>query len=127
LPLAWADQSRISWVLSNLVDNALRYTPAGGSITLSAQAKGNRLYVSVADTGVGIPPSEHESIFRKFVQLPAPEGTSAGGAGLGLSIAREVVEAHGGRVWVESNVGAGSTFIFTLRLAPTGGDEHAPA
>lgn len=127
LPLAWADQARISWVLSNLVDNALRYTPTGGSITLSAQAKGNRLYVSVADTGVGIPPSEHESIFRKFVQLPAPEGTSTGGAGLGLSIAREVVEAHGGRIWVESNVGAGSTFIFTLRLAPMDGDEHAKA
>lgn len=126
LPAAWADAGKITWVISNLIGNAIRYTPAGGRITVGAEQKGNRLHVSVADTGVGIPESEFENIFRKFVQLPGPEGTSPGGAGLGLSIAREIVQAHGGRIWVESRVGAGSKFTFTLSQAHGRGDDSGP-
>lgn len=126
LPAAWADAGKITWVISNLVGNAIRYTPAGGRITVTAEQKGNRLHVSVADTGVGIPESEFENIFRKFVQLPGPEGTSPGGAGLGLSIAREIVQAHGGRIWVESRVGVGSKFTFTLSQAHGRGGDSGP-
>ncbi|MGE5561025.1 MAG: ATP-binding protein [Chloroflexota bacterium] len=121
LPPAWADASKITWVISNLVGNAIRYTSAGGKITVAATQLGNRLHVSVTDTGVGIPESEFENIFRKFVQLQGPEGTTSGGVGLGLSIAREIVQAHGGRIWVESRVGEGSKFTFTLSQARTGG------
>lgn len=126
LPAAWADPAKITWVISNLIGNALRYTPTGGRITVTAEQKGNRLHVSVTDTGVGIPESEFENIFRKFVQLPGPEGTSPGGAGLGLSIAREIVQAHGGRIWVESRVGAGSKFTFTLSQARGRGSGSGP-
>lgn len=127
LPPAWADAAKITWVISNLVGNAIRYTPSGGKITVAGEQKANRLHVSVADTGAGIPEAEFDNIFRKFVQLPGPEGTTSGGAGLGLSISREIVQAHGGRIWVESRVGVGSKFTFTLSQAHTGGSEGGPA
>lgn len=115
VPRVMADPAKIGWVISNLVGNALRYTDAGGTVTVSAQEKGTRVAISVEDTGVGISKEAQDRIFDKFVQ--AGEGTRRGGAGLGLAICREIVRAHGENIWVESEPGEGSTFTFTLSRA----------
>lgn len=114
LPRVYADHKRILQVISNLVGNAIKFTPAGGRITLGAQSQGDRLTFWVADTGRGIPRDELPHLFNRFWR-----GAHAGsGAGLGLSIARSVVEAHGGRIWAESEPGHGATFHFALPLTP---------
>lgn len=112
-PLVEADGDKITWVLTNLISNALRYTPPGGSITLTAERRGEVAVLQVADTGMGIPPEAQKQLFEKFFQVP---GRPGGGAGLGLSISKEIVRAHGGHIWVESQVGQGSRFLFTLPL-----------
>jgi len=109
--LVHADSERIGLVLSNLVGNAIRYTPRGGRITLRAHGDGVEERFEVSDTGEGIPPEYHERIFEKFYRVP---GTKRGGVGLGLYIAREIVQAHGGEMGLSSSPGAGSTFWFTL-------------
>lgn len=114
LPEVRADPTKITWVLNNLVSNALRYTEAGGHIRLSAQASGPAVELSVADDGAGIPYALQPKIFDKFVQV---DDERSSGTGLGLSICKEIVEAHGGRIWVDSTPGDGSTFTFTLRAA----------
>ncbi|MGE5654149.1 MAG: ATP-binding protein [Bacillota bacterium] len=122
--LVRADANKVTWVLTNLIVNALRYTAAGGVVELSAAVRDRRAYVSVRDTGIGIPKAYQEKIFEKFVQVKGDNITS-GGAGLGLAIAKEIIRAHGGRIWVESELGQGSTFTFTLPLAdsvPNGGE-----
>ena len=106
------DPIKLSWVLSNLVANALRYTPDGGSIEVCAKRAGPRLRLSVSDTGPGIPSEIREVMFERFAQW-APNGFESGSAGLGLAIAKEIVEAHGGRIFVESSE-AGSTFTVDL-------------
>ena len=111
LPLVRADKSQIGRVLVNLVTNAIRHTEPGGTIKLRASDGGNQVTLSVEDTGSGIPKEYQENIFRRFVQVP---GATGGGAGLGLSISRTIVQAHGGNLWVESELGKGSTFSFTL-------------
>lgn len=116
LPKVYIDADKILLVLTNLIANALRYTPAGGSIKISAEHSGNRVYVSVRDTGKGIPKKFHETIFQKFTQVK-DDGVNVGGAGLGLAISKEIIKAHGGRIWVESEEGKGSTFTFTLPVA----------
>jgi two-component system sensor histidine kinase ChiS len=100
-------------VLTNLVVNAIRYTKQG-EIKISAQPRGNSVAVSVSDTGSGIPTEYLPHIFDKFVQVP---GAATGGAGLGLAIARLIIEAHGGQISVQSEPSRGSTFTFTLPLA----------
>ena len=112
LPLIRSDINKIIWVLTNLVGNALRYTPEGGSITVKVIRKGTMLYFSVKDTGSGIAPENHEKIFKKFIQLE--DDDSPGGAGLGLTICKEIVEAHGGKIWVKSGKEKGTTFTFTI-------------
>lgn len=112
--LVLADGGKIAWVLSNLMGNALRYTPPGGNIDVSAQLRGSKVYISVADNGQGIPKRYHTKIFDKFVQVK--ENQHGGGAGLGLAIAKEIVEAHNGRIWLDSELGKGSTFTFTLPI-----------
>lgn len=108
------DQEQLGWVVTNLVGNALRHTPEGGRVRISVFAEDDQLHVTVTDTGSGIPKESLEIIFDKFVQV---KGTMApGGAGLGLSIAKTVIEAHGGRIWAESELGQGSTFHFMLPL-----------
>jgi signal transduction histidine kinase len=97
-----------------LLSNALRYTDAGGKVQLTAKEEKDGLFVTVADTGHGIPQENLETVFDKFVQVKSSTETTPGSVGLGLAIAREVVEAHGGRIWVESQIGVGSTFFFTL-------------
>jgi two-component system, NtrC family, sensor histidine kinase KinB len=113
LPPVMADRSQVERVLSNLVVNAMRYTKHG-EIKIIVQPRGNSVAVSVSDTGSGIPQEYLPHIFDKFVQVP---GAATGGAGLGLAIAKLIVEAHGGQISVQSERGKGSTFTFTLPIA----------
>jgi signal transduction histidine kinase len=117
LPPITGDGDRLAQVFTNLVDNALKYTPAGGSITLRAAADRSTVRVDVADTGAGIPPEALAHIFDRFYQAdPSRPGGSKRGAGLGLAIAREITAAHGGTISVRSGLGTGSTFTVTLPL-----------
>lgn len=118
LPAAWGDRDRATQVLVNLVANAHKYSPQGSVITIAAQANDDELQVSVSDTGPGIAPEDQAHLFDKFFRAGRSTGHRSGGFGLGLSIARSLVEAQGGRIWVESVVGEGSTFSFTLPIAP---------
>ncbi len=115
LPLVRADKSQMGRVLVNLITNAIRHTPTGGHVKLCATGSPDQVTFAVVDTGSGIPKDFQENIFERFVQVP---GATGGGAGLGLSISRTIVQAHGGKMWVESEVGKGSTFGFTLQTTP---------
>lgn len=126
LPALQADPVRLQQVLRNLLINALRFTPAGGHVVVSARvlpayAQGQRewLEVLVHDTGIGIAPEYHARIFERFFQAPRPEGGRTSGQGLGLAIVKLIIEQHGGQVRVESAPGSGSTFIFTLETTRT--------
>jgi signal transduction histidine kinase len=114
LPAVWADRERLHQVLGNLVGNAVKFTPAEGRIRVSAVREGDEVRVAVEDTGPGIPAEHLENVFDRFWQA---RSTRRAGAGLGLAIARGVVEAHGGRIWATSQVGRGTTFEFTLPVA----------
>jgi len=114
LPSARGDSNTLQEVLQNLLDNALQYTPAGGKIEVSASSSNGHVVVTVADTGIGIPQAEQARIFERFYRVDAARSREAGGTGLGLSIARHIMEAHGGRLWVESAVGEGSRFHFSI-------------
>jgi signal transduction histidine kinase len=115
LPEVWADITQINHIFGNLLSNALKYTPPGGKITVSAEAEEKLIHFSISDTGRGIPDKYLPKIFEQFFCVPN-QGTKAG-AGLGLAIVKEIVEAHGGTVSVESHEGKGTTFTFTLRRA----------
>ena len=116
LPAARADVEKTTWVLINLLANAIRYSPLGEALTVRATLAGTFVQVSVQDRGPGIAAEHHERIFQRFAQLPDKSGYR-GGSGLGLSIAREFITTQGGRLWVESELGSGSTFHFTLPVA----------
>jgi heavy metal sensor kinase len=111
------DPDRLKQVMLNLVDNALRYTPSGGEVTLDLLQRGDEAVFQVRDTGPGIPAEQVSRIFDRFYRVDQPRTRGAGGTGLGLAIAREVAEAHGGRIDVESHVGEGSTFALVLPVA----------
>ena len=111
LLLAQFDRARISQVFANLVGNAIKFTPAGGAITVSAVSDGKDVTCTVRDTGSGIPANMIESIFTRFTQVVA---NAHGGLGLGLHIAKCIVESHGGRIWVESKLEQGCAFHFTV-------------
>jgi two-component system, OmpR family, phosphate regulon sensor histidine kinase PhoR len=117
LPAVRGDASLLHDVLQNLLDNAIQYTSAGGKVDVSAAASGRDVVLTVADTGIGIPAIDQERIFERFYRVDAARSREAGGTGLGLSIAKHIVEAHGGRIWVESEVGLGSKFSFSIPLA----------
>jgi two-component system phosphate regulon sensor histidine kinase PhoR len=117
LPPIRGDAALLRDVLQNLTDNAIQYTPPAGKIRVSAELKNSELIVTVADTGIGIPLSDQERIFERFYRVDAARSREAGGTGLGLSIAKHIVEVHGGRLWVESEVGAGSKFSFSIPIA----------
>jgi signal transduction histidine kinase len=109
-----ADERRVKQILFNLLSNALKFTPAGGRVTLSAARVDDAVQISVRDTGIGIRSEDQDRIFEEFQQ--AGPGKAVEGTGLGLALAKRFVEMHGGRIWVESVVGAGSDFRFTLPL-----------
>jgi two-component system phosphate regulon sensor histidine kinase PhoR len=113
-PAVRGDGAQLGEVLQNLLDNAVQYTPSGGQIELKARANGHDVIFTVSDTGIGIPESDLERIFERFYRVDAARSREAGGTGLGLAIARHIVEAHGGRIWVESAIGQGSRFHFSV-------------
>jgi PAS domain S-box-containing protein len=116
LPLVRIDRDRVLQVLSNLIGNAVKHTPHHGTVGITARAgAGNEVQVSISDTGSGIPPEHHAQVFERFWRA---EKTGGKGIGLGLAIAKGIVHSHGGRIWVESEEGSGSTFHFTLPAEP---------
>jgi NtrC-family two-component system sensor histidine kinase KinB len=115
LPPIEADLNKITWVLTNLISNSLRYTDTNGYIRLSAKLAGSQIYISVADNGAGIPYEYQSRIFDKFVQVKTEK--ALGGSGLGLAICKEIVRAHGGTIWLDSQPNKGSTFTFAVPIA----------
>ena len=111
-----ADSSVIEVVLNNLFDNAIKFTPQAGHIEIGVEARGEEVWVAVSDNGVGIPADQYERIFKRFYQVEDPLDRRHEGMGLGLAIVKELIELHQGRVWVESEEGAGSTFFVALPL-----------
>jgi two-component system phosphate regulon sensor histidine kinase PhoR len=117
LPTIRGDANLLREVLQNLLDNAIQYTPEAGRIRVSVAVNGREAVIAVSDTGIGIPLADQERIFERFYRVDAARSREAGGTGLGLSIAKHIVEAHGGRLWVESEIGHGSKFSFSISLA----------
>jgi len=115
LPVVTVDPGHIERVLRNLLANAVKYSPNGGPIIIQGREDEGQLLVSVTDQGIGIPPDDLERIFERFYRVENEFTQKVGGAGLGLALCRGIVEAHGGRIWAESTLGAGSTFCFTLK------------
>jgi len=125
LPRVQMDPHLFQQVIANLVHNAIKFTPAGGEIRITARASADEITVAVSDTGVGIPKEDLPRIFERFYK--ADRSRASGGTGLGLAIAKHVVLSHGGRIWAESQEGRGSTFYFTIPLAgPHAGAHHPP-
>jgi PAS domain S-box-containing protein len=114
IPQVKADPNRIIQILNNLIGNALKFTPKGGSVTVEVISSDGSVRVSVQDTGTGIPKADLNRVFEKFLQLGERRQSDVSGTGLGLSIAKEIVELHGGKIWAESEQGQGAKFIFTL-------------
>jgi signal transduction histidine kinase len=125
LPVVYGDQEKIEQILTNLIGNAIKFTPEGGKILITAiplskdqkGGYGDRVAVSVKDTGIGIPPEHLDAIFEKFHQVEGSLHRSVSGTGLGLAITKGLVEAHQGKIWVESELEKGSTFTFTLPIS----------
>ncbi len=118
LPQVQADEDRIGQVLLNLVGNAMQYTPSGGEVKIKATHQDDEISISVSDTGIGISPEHLEHLFTRFYRVDKSRSRAGGGSGIGLTIAKFLVEAHGGRIWAESaGPDLGSTFTFTLPVA----------
>ena len=127
LPDVAGDRRRLAEVLQNLLDNATQYTLSRGRIVVSAEVRGAEVVFTVADTGIGIPTADQPRIFERFYRVDAARSREAGGTGLGLSIAKHIVEVHGGRIWVESEVGRGSRFHFSVPIyGPDGAARPTP-
>jgi signal transduction histidine kinase len=121
LPVVLGDPGMLSHVLSNLLDNALKFTPSGGQVTVRAQAEGKSLLIAVCDSGIGIAADKMAHIFERFYQVDGSISRYRGGAGIGLALSQSIVEAHEGRIWVESvGQGCGATFFVSLPAAPAG-------
>lgn len=120
LPPVRADAERLRQVLTNLLSNAVKFSPDGGEILITAHSEGHEVHVAVTDHGLGIPAEALPKLFGKFFRVDNRETRRIGGTGLGLALVKQIVEAHHGRIWVESEVGRGSTFHFTLPVAESG-------
>jgi len=117
LPKIKADETRFSQVMINLLDNAIKYSSEGGSVTIYAKTVNGALQIDITDTGIGISEKDLPRIFERFYRVDKARSRELGGTGLGLSIVKHIVQAHGGQVWVKSELGQGSTFSFTIPLA----------
>ncbi|GAB4440973.1 MAG: ATP-binding protein [Chloroflexi bacterium OHK40] len=130
MPPVHADYERTRQVFANLVSNAIKYSPEGGTIRIGGWPEGDVAVCYVSDQGAGIPPEEQEAIFRRFYRVDNRLARETQGSGLGLFLTRAIIEAHGGQIWVESQVGKGSRFVFTLPLGrrklPEEPGEHSP-
>jgi len=116
IPDIAGDRRRLTEVLQNLLDNAIQYTPAGGQIMVSAGVAGSEVVFTVTDTGIGIPQAEQPRIFERFYRVDIARSREVGGTGLGLAISKHLIEGHGGRIWVESELGQGSQFHFSVPI-----------
>jgi two-component system phosphate regulon sensor histidine kinase PhoR len=116
LPDIAGDRRRLAEVLQNLLDNAIQYTLPGGQIIVSAESAEEEIILTVSDTGIGIPKADQPRIFERFYRVDVARSREAGGTGLGLAIAKHLVEVHGGRLWVDSEIGQGSQFHFSVPL-----------
>jgi signal transduction histidine kinase len=116
LPMVKVDVEKISLAIQNLIENSIRYTPAGGEIEIFLKEKKNEIEFSIKDTGIGIPKDQQHRVFTKFFRAPNATKMATEGSGLGLFITKNVVEAHGGKIWFESEEGKGTTFYFTLPI-----------
>ena len=116
LPLINGDSLRLERVLYNLLENAIKYSPEGGKIEVFAKIEDDYVVIGVSDQGIGISPLDQTKLFKPFQRLDRTIAHRDKGVGLGLRVCRRLVEAHGGRIWVESEPGEGSTFFFTLPL-----------
>jgi signal transduction histidine kinase len=114
VPTIWADKRKVLQVILNLLANAVKFSPDGGAVELRVRRGDGAVEISVRDAGHGISPTDHERIFDEFTQARGAAAKSSEGTGLGLAVSRKLVQLHGGRIWVESAVGSGSTFTFTL-------------
>jgi len=117
LPLVHADRAKVRQVLLNLLSNAAKFAPDGGKLKVEAISDGDWCQVSVIDSGIGIKKEDQERIFETFCQIDSPMTRERSGTGLGLTLAKQIIEKHGGRIWVESKYRKGSKFMFTLPLA----------
>jgi signal transduction histidine kinase len=113
--MAHVDARRIEQVLRNLLSNAIKYSPEGGTITVQARGDDDQILIGVSDEGIGIPPRDLDRVFERFYRVDNEVTQRVGGAGLGLAVCQGIVKAHGGHMWVESVLGEGSAFYFTLR------------
>jgi GAF domain-containing protein len=130
LPPVWADRNCLEQVFNNILGNAIKFSPDGGEIAVCIRERGEYLRVAVSDTGIGIPDDQLEKIFERFHQVNGSPTRRFGGTGLGLALVKEAIDAHGGKVWAESQEGKGSTFFFTLPILKDEkgeeGSEEAP-
>ena len=122
LPVVWGDPDKVEQILTNLVGNAIKYSPGGGEVLVAVDLDGGTVQLSVRDQGIGMSPRDMGQLFEKFHRVDREEVCHAGGTGLGLYVTKRSVEMHGGRLWAESWPGGGSVFRFTL---PTTSDELA--
>lgn len=127
-PVIWGDATLLRQAITNLVDNAIKYTPAGGKVSVGLRVLGQEVHISVTDTGIGIAPEDQVRLFEKFYRIRHRGMEETPGSGLGLAIVKSIVERHGGRVWVESQPNRGSTFTIALplRTPPASGREDEP-
>jgi signal transduction histidine kinase len=116
LPKARGDEEKLAWALMQLMDNAIKFTPNGGQVTLSLKRDAGFLEVAVSDTGIGIPPERLEEIFEPFHQLDGSATRRYGGTGLGLALVKQILSAHGSAIHVQSEVGKGTCFRFVLAV-----------
>lgn len=119
LPEVFVDPRRVEQVLHNLLDNARKFSPPGGLLTIRLRAAAQDVLISVVDQGPGIPVAEHERVFAHFYQIDRPGTRHTGGTGLGLTVCQALVEAHGGRIWIEETSGGGTTVCLTLPVMPS--------
>jgi two-component system sensor histidine kinase VicK len=114
LPKVYIDTERVQLVLDNIINNAIKFTPANGRIDISASLLGGDVLVDVRNSGTGIPSSDLKKVFEKYYQVKSGQGENIGGSGLGLVICKNIIESLGGRIWCESEPGKGTSFKFTL-------------